>query len=315
MGIMNRFDGINPEKCYSEFVITTHSQQSGTVLACDPSISLQEFIHNQEIEVDPSMLDFYSKLHSKGMPYSLKVASVSQPQSLHVHPADSIVKKMASQDLSPAVDTTSKSVMIVALSTVDMLIGFQAASDIVRELSRVPEFADAIGRSETDHFVHLAKSAKIKSSHIRVIFTNLMSRTNEFMQKCLHATTERFSRMPEEALTQKDLQLIDFHKLYPGDPACFSMYFLNHVHLEAGNAVFIHPQEPHSVLQGHYIEASSCSESSIDGGLTHETVRLSQFLESLNYNGSPVEVRYTHKCLMSNVNIYVVHTYFLFLRG
>lgn len=290
VGSLNRFGAIDPEKPYSEFVITTHSQHSEAVLASTPSVSLREHIHNQVIEVDSSVVDFYSKLHAKGIPYSLKIACVSTPQSLHAHPSDATVKAFASQEPSSGMDTTSKSVMLVALSKVDMLFGFQAASDIVNELSRVPEFAAAVGRTETDQFVHIVKSAKVKHSHIRVIFTNLFSRTREFMQKCLCATIERMERMPEDALTEKDMQLVELHKLYPDDPACFSVYFLNHIHLEPGNAVFVHPQEPYSILKGQYIEASSCSESSVDGGLTNEEVRIPQFLESLSYDDSAVEV-------------------------
>ena len=290
VGSLNRFGAIDPEKPYSEFVITTHSHHSEAVLASAPSVPLREHIHNQVIEVESSMVDFYSKLHAKGIPYSLKIACVSTPQSLHAHPSNATIKAFASQEPSSGMGSTSKSVMLVALSKVDMLFGFQAASDIVNELSRVPEFAAAVGRTETDQFVHIVKSAKVKHSHIRVIFTNLFSRTREFMQKCLCATIERLERMPEDALTEKDIQLVELHKLYPDDPACFSVYFLNHVHLEPGNAVFVHPQELYSILKGQYIEASSCSESSVDGGLTNEEVRIPQFLESLSYDDSAVEV-------------------------
>lgn len=287
---LNRFGAIDPEKSYSEFVISTHPQHDGAVLACTPSVSLRDHIQNQIIEVDSAMVEFYSRLHANGIPYILKVVSVSVPQSLHVHPSDTAVKALATQDPESNEYIVSKAVMIVALAQVDMLFGFLAASDIVSELSRVPEFADAIGRPETDHFVHVVKTSVVKPSDIRAIFTNLLSRKRDFMRKCLEATTERLIKMPDDAVTENDRQLIALHKLFPDDPVCFAVYFLNRVQLEPGNAVFIHPQEPYSVLSGEYIEASTYSESSVCAGLTGEPLQISEFLESLSYDDSPVEV-------------------------
>lgn len=287
----NRFGAIDPQKPYSEFVVSTHADHVGAVLACTPSVSLRDHIQNQVIEVDSSMVDFYSKVHAEGIPYILKVVSVSAPQSLHVHPNDATVKALATLNPESSKGSLAKSVMVVALGNVDMLFGFQAAGDIVGELSRVPEFADAVGRPETDHFVHVVKTAVVKPGDIRVIFVSLLSRKRDFMCKCLEATTERLMKMPEDAVTENDRQLIALHKLYPDDPVCFAVYFLNRVQLDPGHAIFIHPQEPYSVLSGEYIEASTCSEAVVRAGLTEEPIQIEQFLDSLSYDDSPVEVR------------------------
>lgn len=288
--VNNRFGAIDSQKPYSEFVVSTHSEHVGAVLACTPSVSLQDHTQNQAMEVDSAMVEFYSKLHAQGIPYILKVVSVSVPQSLHVHPNDATVKALATLNPESNEDSFAKAVMVVALGKVDMLFSFHAAGDIVGELSRVPEFADAVGRPETDHFVHVVKTAVAKPVDIRVIFVSLLSRKRDFIRKCLEATTERLMKMPEDAVTENDRQLIALQKLYPNDPVCFAVYFLNRVHLEPGHAIFIHPQEPYSVLCGEYIEASTCSEASIHAGLTEEPNQIERFLDSLSYDDSPVEV-------------------------
>lgn len=290
--VRNRFSAIDRDKPYSEFVISTHPAHPGALVATTPSVSLRDHIHSLVIEVEPTLVDFYSRLHSHGIPYILKVVSVSMPQSVHVHPDDASVKRRTADEESTQVDRIGKAVMIVALGNVDLLFGFQSASDIVGELSRVPEFADAVGRPQTDHFVHVVKTAAVTPSDIRAVVTSLLDRKREFVQKCLRATVERFSKMPNETLTDSDRQLILLQKLYPDDAMCFAVYLLNRVKLEPGNAIFIHPQEPSTVLSGDFIEASTCSEFSFSAGFTRGDVQVKAFLDSLSYDDSPVEVSF-----------------------
>lgn len=238
------------------------------------------------------MVEFYSRLHSHGIPYILKIVSVDAPQPLRVNPLEKMLKRLADEQPPLCTDQVAKALMIIALTKVDMLLGFQSAGDIVGQLSRVPEFADAVGRPETDHFVHVVKTGAVKPADVKVICTHLLGRKREFISKCLKATTERFLKMPEDAVTENDRQLLALHKLHPDDPVCFAVYFLNHVVLEPENAVFVHPQKPHTVLSGEFVEASTSSESSILAGLSDQPVHVQTFLDCLSFGGSSVQVRF-----------------------
>lgn len=44
--------------------------------------------------------------------------------------------------------------------------------------------------------------------------------------------------------------LLRLHSQYPGDIGCFTIYFLNLVRLEPGEAMFLGANEPHAYLQG-----------------------------------------------------------------
>lgn len=44
--------------------------------------------------------------------------------------------------------------------------------------------------------------------------------------------------------------LLRLHAQFPGDIGCFSIYFLNVVRLEPGEAMFLAANEPHAYLQG-----------------------------------------------------------------
>lgn len=242
------------------------------------------------------MVDFYSKLHSQGIPYILKIVSVDSPQPLRVNPNEKMLNKLADERPPLCSDHIAKSFLLVALTKVDMLLGFQSTADIVDQLSRVPEFADAVGRPETDNFVHVVKTGAVKPGDVKSICTHLLGRKREFVEKCLKVAAERFLKMPEDAVTESDRQLLALHKLYPDDPVCFAVYFLNRVALEPGNTVFVHPLEPHTVLSGEFIEASTFSEGSVLAGLTSQPVHVQAFLGCLSYDASSVQV-----CLLSHV--------------
>lgn len=44
--------------------------------------------------------------------------------------------------------------------------------------------------------------------------------------------------------------LLRLHSQYPGDIGCFSIYFLNYVVLEPGQAMFLGANEPHAYIYG-----------------------------------------------------------------
>lgn len=44
--------------------------------------------------------------------------------------------------------------------------------------------------------------------------------------------------------------LLRLNSEYPGDIGCFSIYFLNHIILEPGQAMFLGASEPHAYLSG-----------------------------------------------------------------
>lgn len=44
--------------------------------------------------------------------------------------------------------------------------------------------------------------------------------------------------------------MLRLHSQYPGDIGCFAIYFLNHMVLDPGQAMFLGANEPHAYLQG-----------------------------------------------------------------
>lgn len=293
---LNRNTYLDTKRPYSELIISSNDPHHAR-LAHLPTATLLQHIQEQIIEVDPSIVDFYAKLHETGVPYVLKAVSVAHAQPLRVHPDYSTAEKLAREMRfeRPSVHP----VMLIAHTFVNALFGFQSAADIVTELSRVPEFADAVGRPKTDEFVHIVKTSRAKPEHIRHLTSHLLSRDTTTITDCLAKVKKRLLQMPKDAVTETDKHLIALQEMFPDDPMCFAVYLLNHVKLEPGNAVFIHTQEPYTVLNGDLLEITSSSDAVIIGGLAHEGVKKTEFANALSFDDSPVEVRTSHCYLYS----------------
>lgn len=52
--------------------------------------------------------------------------------------------------------------------------------------------------------------------------------------------------------------MLRLHSQYPGDIGCFSIYFLNHMVLDPGQAMFLGANEPHAYLRGGQFMTSPC---------------------------------------------------------
>ncbi|MED6239648.1 hypothetical protein ATANTOWER_009136, partial [Ataeniobius toweri] len=77
--------------------------------------------------------------------------------------------------------------------------------------------------------------------------------------------------------------LLRLHSQYPGDIGCFSIYFLNYMVLEPGQAMFLGANEPHAYIYGDCIECMACSDNTVRAGLTRKYIDVNTLCEMLNY--------------------------------
>ncbi|KAJ7398109.1 Mannose-6-phosphate isomerase [Pitangus sulphuratus] len=81
--------------------------------------------------------------------------------------------------------------------------------------------------------------------------------------------------------------LLRLHSQYPGDIGCFTIYFLNLVKLEPGEAMFLGANEPHAYLRGDCVECMACSDNTVRAGLTPKFIDVLTLCEMLNYTPAP----------------------------
>ena len=70
---------------------------------------------------------------------------------------------------------------------------------------------------------------------------------------------------------------------YPGDVGCFVIYFVNHVRLEPGEAMFLGPNLIHAYLSGDCVECMACSDNVVRAGLTPKLIDVPTLCSMLEY--------------------------------
>ena len=80
-----------------------------------------------------------------------------------------------------------------------------------------------------------------------------MNRDPEIVKKQLQSLVERledYHRNRQDTLPYLGRLFMTINKEFPGDVGCFVIYFLNHVTLEPGEAIYLAPNIPHAYLRG-----------------------------------------------------------------
>lgn len=82
-----------------------------------------------------------------------------------------------------------------------------------------------------------------------------MTRDTNIVKESLSALVDRLSKSEHSSTDLKNL-IVRLNSQFPGDVGCFCIYFMNHIILKPGQAMFLAPNLPHAYL---------------DGGKRHET--------------------------------------------
>jgi len=78
-------------------------------------------------------------------------------------------------------------------------------------------------------------------------------------------------------------------EIYPDDRGALSLYFLNVVHLEPGECIYLGANEPHAYLKGTIIECMANSDNVVRAGLTPKFVDTDVLLNMLTYSQAGVQ--------------------------
>merc|ERR1712159_910679 len=108
-----------------------------------------------------------------------------------------------------------------------------------------------------------------------------MRRGPEEVKTHLTAMIERLSALETPSSTHELITRL--HTQYPGDIGCFCPFFLNHITLQPGEAVFLAANEPHAYLSGDLAECMACSDNVIRSGLTPKFKDIDLLCECLTY--------------------------------
>ena len=108
-------------------------------------------------------------------------------------------------------------------------------------------------------------AAAVKGT-LKSLYTLLMSTDESSVQQLTAALAERLAAKPDRSAA--DELALRLYAQYPGDVGLFSVYFLNQLTLQPGQAFFMGPNRPHAYIRGDCLEVMATSDNVVRAGLT-----------------------------------------------
>jgi len=213
------------------------------------------------------------------LPFLLKVLSCEQALSIQAHPDRGLARSLHARDPKNYPDSQPKPELAIALTPFDALTYFRPVADIRRDVDRHPPLRRLLAATGVAPGLE-------PQSWLRLAYSALFRAPATLIGEIVSALEKEIRHAP--ARDDYDAWFLALQEMYPGDRGVLSLFFLNLVHLEPGEAIFIGAGEPHSYLRGTIIECMANSDSVVRAGLTAKFVDIEVLLEMLTYSDGGV---------------------------
>ena len=253
--------GITPEPGtpYAELWMGSHPKAPSSLLMDDTQMSLREAIAKH-----PAFFlgERVAKQFDGKLPFLFKVLSAAESLSIQVHPTKAQAARLHAQDPEHYPDANHKPEVAVALTELTALAGFKSGDALATTLADYPEIAAFAGADADTTFT----PERIKALHARM--TRHAADEPEALAASVQALAQRLETL-ERALTEIESRFLTLRQKYGDeDIGLFSLFLLNLVHLERGEALYTEAGVPHAYLGGDIVECMANSDNVIRAGLT-----------------------------------------------
>jgi mannose-6-phosphate isomerase len=206
------------------------------------------------------------------LPFLLKVLSCVQPLSIQAHPDRGLAARLHAADPEHYPDANHKPELAVALTPFAALAGFRAAEEVQAEIEGVPPLRAFFG------------AVPGGPDWLRQAFTRIF-RAVPGLAEAAVAETRSYLTGRADISPQAQTFLV-CEQYHPRDPGALAALFLNLMHLEPGEALFVAPNEPHAYLEGDIIECMAASDNVVRAGLTRRWIDRDTLLAMLTYRAA-----------------------------
>jgi mannose-6-phosphate isomerase len=242
-----------------------------------------------EAKKEKALGEFVQKEFGR-LPFLLKVLDVKDMLSIQVHPSKKAAEEAFAKENESGLPITSanrnyrddnhKPELLVALSEFWLLHGFKSKDQLLKTFESAPELA-TISRS-------------FAGSNYEALYREVMEMPQERVNRILQPLLDHIVPLYKENKLKKSsadfwaaraaLQHGGENKI---DRGIFSIYLLNLVHLQKGEAVFQDAGILHAYLEGQNVEIMANSDNVLRGGLTSKHVDVSELMKHVKFE--PVE--------------------------
>ena len=228
--------------------------------------------------------DSIARKFSNKLPFLFKVVAMARPLSMQAHPnreqakagflRENMGKKPMDRGDRNYRDDNHKPELICALRPLWALKGFRDAEKII----------DIMERLGVDAELPAAEILRKQpgAEGLRGFFIALMDIERDQRQNLLGGIV---AKIEDSGLSSPEYEWIKrLSREYPGDMGVISPFFLNLVRLYPTEAMYIHPGELHSYLEGAGLELMANSDNVIRGGLTYKHIDPPELISILDFN-------------------------------
>jgi mannose-6-phosphate isomerase len=264
-------------KPQAELWMGTHARGPSMVYADGEWSALTDVIKKAPSEV---LGEFAADRFSNQLPFLFKVLAASKPLSIQAHPNPAQALEGFERENSRGTalnaphrnyrDSFHKPEVLCALTPFWALKGFRKPSEIL-------SLFESIGFSEPE----TAILRNDDPDALQGFFTSLLAMTGERLERFIStfiAASERHASL--NPVYEWALRL---HREFPFDVGVLAPVFLNLMHLQPAEAVFIAAGELHSYLEGAGIELMANSDNVLRGGLTEKHVDKVELIRILDF--------------------------------
>lgn len=248
---------------------------------------------NQLIADHPKEALGHSTIFAFGnqLPYMMKLIAPEAPLSLQVHPdkggaqygflAEN-ARGLAVDDFARIYkDPNHKPELVLALTKFEALVGFAVRTQIQKRL----EGLDCSLASKLSLRLTLAARRSVKPV-VNWILDPADGPTPkalaEFRDACQARLDANDSPCPE-----LDRTIVHLYDAYPGDPGVLFAFTMNHVVLQAGEAIYVAPGIVHSYQHGFGLEVMANSDNVVRAGFTSKHIDGGEWLEVARFEPQP----------------------------
>lgn len=275
----------NPDhRPVAELWLGAHPKAPSTVVKDEGEQSLFDLI---EAEPDTVLGADTVERFGPRLPFLLKVLAAEKALALQVHPTGDQAKDGFARENARGVrldapernylDRNHKPEMLCALEPFECLAGFRSVGRIATELKWFHSIT--IGE-DIERFIRSQNIGGLKR-----LFESIMLMGNERKMMFVEEVVGKAAA----AKGDRYKWIVELNQQYPGDIGVVSPLFLNLLHLNPGQAVYLAPGIVHAYLRGFGIELMSNSDNVARGGLSIRHVDVPEFMRILRYNENPVE--------------------------
>jgi len=223
------------------------------------------------------------------LPFLLKVLSINKALSLQVHPNKKEAERLHAEFPDIYKDSNHKPELAIALTPFLALVGFRPYNEISQVLSSYPEISALIGSPAQDFISNPSEE------NLKVCFEKVMRTPESNLKQYIDVLRSKFT---EKAQNLYESTFVRLDKEFPNDVGCITLFFLNLVKLNPGEAVNLEANLPHAYLEGDCVECMACSDNVVRAGLTPKFKDVDTLIRMLDYSPkAPSEVKYQPKTL------------------